>query len=433
MSNAVITIADLSKHVGETVTVKGWVYNWRKKGKLRFIILRDGFGYLQCIVFRPEVDESVWDAAVELTQETSLAVTGNLVADERAPGGYELKVSAIETVQIAPEYPIGKKDHGPDFLLNHRHLWLRSRRQHAIMRVRSELSQAIRDFFHSRDYTLIDSPILTPAAAEGTSTLFETEYFGETAYLSQSGQLYLEPAAAALGKVYCFGPTFRAEKSKTRRHLTEFWMVEPEVAWMRFDGLLDLCEEFLAEIISRVLDRCAVDLERLERDTSLLEPATRRPYPRIDYGDAITKLGELGQEVAFGDDFGGDDETVLANQFDQPVMVTRYPADIKAFYMQPDPDDPTRALAVDVLAPEGYGEIIGGSERSDSLEHLEHQIAAHELPKEAYQWYLDIREFGSFPHSGFGMGIERCVAWICGVPHLRETSAYPRLINRLYP
>ena len=433
MSTAVITIADLADHKGETVTLRGWVYNWRKKGKLRFIILRDGFGYLQCVVFRPEVDEAVWETAVELTQESSVVITGTLVADDRAPGGYELKVSCIEIIQVAPEYPIGKKDHGPDFLLNHRHLWLRSRRQHAIMRVRSELSQAIRDFFYTRSYTLIDSPILTPAASEGTSTLFETEYFGDTAYLSQSGQLYLEPAAAALGKVYCFGPTFRAEKSKTRRHLTEFWMVEPEVAWMRFDGLLDLCEEFLSEIISRVLDRCTVDLERLERDTSLLEPATRRPYPRIDYGDAATKLQELGQGVRFGEDFGGDDETVLASQFDQPVMVTRYPADIKAFYMQPCPEDPTRALAVDVLAPEGYGEIIGGSERSDSLEHLERRIAAHDLPKEAYQWYLDIREFGSFPHSGFGMGIERCVAWICGVPHLRETSAYPRLINRLYP
>ncbi len=433
MSAAVITIAELADHVGEDVTVCGWVYNWRKKGKLRFIILRDGFGYLQCIVFRPEVDEAVWETAVELTQESSLEVTGRLVADDRAPGGFELKVSALKIVQIAPEYPIGKKDHGPDFLLNHRHLWLRSRRQHAIMRVRSELSQAIRDFFHSRDYTLIDSPILTPAAAEGTSTLFETEYFGDTAYLSQSGQLYLEPAAAALGKVYCFGPTFRAEKSKTRRHLTEFWMVEPEVAWMRFDGLLDLCEEFLSEIVARVLDRCAVDLERLERDTGALEPATRRPYPRIDYGDAMAKLKELGQQVTFGEDLGAEDETVLASQFDQPVMVTRYPADIKAFYMQPDPVDPSRALAVDVLAPEGYGEIIGGSERSDSLEHLERQIAAHDLPREAYQWYLDIRAYGSFPHAGFGMGIERCVAWICGVPHLRETSAYPRLINRLYP
>ncbi len=433
MSPEIITIADLADHEGETVTLRGWVYNWRKKGKLRFIILRDGFGYLQCVVFRPEVDEAVWETAVELTQESSVEVTGNLVADERAPGGYELKVSQLRILQIAPEYPIGKKEHGPDFLLNHRHLWLRSRRQHAIMRVRSELSAAIRDFFHSRDYTLIDSPILTPAAAEGTSTLFQTEYFGDTAYLSQSGQLYLEPAAAALGKVYCFGPTFRAEKSKTRRHLTEFWMVEPEVAWLRFDGLLDLCEEFLSEIVSRVLDRCRVDLERLERDTSLLEPATRRPYPRIDYGDAVASLRAVGQDLEFGDDFGADDETKLASQYDQPVLVTRYPAEIKAFYMQPDPEDPTRALAVDVLAPEGYGEIIGGSERSDSLEHLERQIAAHDLPREAYQWYLDIRAYGSFPHSGFGMGIERCVAWICGVQHLRETIPYPRMMNRLYP
>ncbi len=434
MPPAVITIAELAAHAGETVTLRGWVYNWRKKGKLRFIILRDGFGYLQCVVFEPEVDPAVWEAAVALTQESSVVVTGTLVADERAPGGYELKVAGIETIQVAPEYPIGKKDHGPDFLLNHRHLWLRSRRQHAIMRVRSELSQAIRDFFYSRSYTLIDSPILTPAAAEGTSSLFETDYFGEAkAYLSQSGQLYLEPAAAALGKVYCFGPTFRAEKSKTRRHLTEFWMVEPEVAWMDFDGLLDLCEEFLAEIVARVIDRCRVDLERLERDVSKLEPATQRPYPRIDYGDAVAKLQGLGQLIEFGGDFGGDDETVLAEQYDRPLMVTRYPAQVKAFYMQPDPADPARALAVDVLAPEGYGEIIGGSVRSDSLEHLERQIATHGLPREAYEWYLDVRKYGSFPHAGFGMGIERCVAWLCGVPHLRECIPFPRLINRLYP
>jgi asparaginyl-tRNA synthetase len=434
MPPAVITIAELTAHAGEAVTLRGWVYNWRKKGKLRFIILRDGFGYLQCVVFEPEVDPAVWEAAVALTQESSVIVTGTLVADERAPGGFELKVTGIETVQLAPEYPIGKKDHGPDFLLNHRHLWLRSRRQHAIMRVRSELSQAIRDFFYTRSYTLIDSPILTPAAAEGTSSLFETDYFGEaTAYLSQSGQLYLEPAAAALGKVYCFGPTFRAEKSKTRRHLTEFWMVEPEVAWMRFDELLELCEEFLSEIVARVLDRCRVDLERLERDVSKLEPATHRPYPRIDYGDAVARLQGLGQQIEPGGDFGAEDETVLAEQYDRPVMVTRYPAQVKAFYMQPDPADPSRALAVDVLAPEGYGEIIGGSERSDSLDHLESQIAAHELPREAYEWYLDVRRYGSFPHAGFGMGIERCVAWLCGVPHLRECIPFPRLINRLYP
>jgi asparaginyl-tRNA synthetase len=302
-----------------------------------------------------------------------------------------------------------------------------------MMRVRNEVCQSIRDFFYTRGYTNIDSPILTPAACEGTSTLFETDYFGEPAFLSQSGQLYLEPACAALGKVYCFGPTFRAEKSKTRRHLTEFWMVEPEVAWLRFDGLLDLAEEFLSEIVSRVLDRCSEDLKRLERDVSKLEPSTRRPYPRLDYGDAILKLNELGSDIEYGADFGGDDETVLTQQYDQPLMVTRYPAAIKAFYMQPDPTDPTRALAVDVLAPEGYGEIIGGSERSDSLEHLERQIAAHELPREAFEWYLDVRRYGSFPHSGYGMGIERCVTWICGVPHLREAIPYPRMINRLYP
>jgi asparaginyl-tRNA synthetase len=433
MPRPVITIADLAEHVDQEVTIRGWVYNWRKKGKLRFIILRDGFGYLQSVVFRPEVDESVWETAVELTQESSVEVTGTVAADERAPGGFELKVSGLEVVHIAPEFPIGKKDHGPDFLLNHRHLWLRSKRQHAIMRVRSELEFAIRDFFQNRAYTLIDSPILTPAACEGTSTLFETEYFGDTAFLSQSGQLYLEPAAAAFGKVYCFGPTFRAEKSKTRRHLTEFWMVEPEVAWLRFDGLLDLCEEFLSSIVARVLDRCADDLERLERDISKLAPTTQRPYPRLDYADAVAKLQDLGSEIQFGDDFGGGDETMLTELYDRPLLITRWPADIKAFYMQPDPEDPSRALAVDVLAPEGYGEIIGGSERSDSLEHLERQIATHDLPREAFEWYLDIRRYGSFPHAGFGMGIERCVAWICGIAHLREASPYPRMINRLNP
>jgi len=400
MSRPVITIAQLAHHVDQPVTLRGWVYNWRKKGKLRFVILRDGFGYLQCIVFRPEVDEEVWEKAVELTQESSIEISGRLVADERAPGGYELKVDQLKILDISPEFPIGKKDHGVDFLLNHRHLWLRSKRQHAIMRVRSEAQFAIRDFFQQRHYTLI------------------TDYFGEPAYLSQSGQLYLEPAVAAMGKVYCFGPTFRAEKSKTRRHLTEFWMVEPEVAWLQFDGLLDLCEEFLSSIISRILEECAVDLERLERDTSSLEPATKGAFPRLDYGDAVKTLQGLGHEIEFGDDFGGEHETILAGLHDRPVLVTRYPADIKAFYMQPDPTDPTRALAVDVLAPEGYGEIIGGSERSASLEHLERQIESHGLPREAFAWYLDVRTFGSFPHSGFGMGLERFVSWMCGIPHL---------------
>lgn len=433
MSVPVVTIADLAEHEGQEVTLKGWVYNWRKKGKIRFIILRDGFGYLQCVVFRPEVDERVWEAAVALTQESSLEITGVVKEESRAPGGYELKVTDIRPVQIAPEYPLGKKEHGVDFLLNHRHLWLRSKRPHAILRVRSELEHAIRDFFHSRRYTLIDSPILTPAACEGTSTLFETPYFGDTAYLSQSGQLYLEPAAAAFGRVYCFGPTFRAEKSKTRRHLTEFWMVEPEVAWLQFDGLLDLIEEFVSQILSRVLDRCAEDLERLERDISKLEPATRRPYPRLDYREAVRILKEKGHDIEFGDDFGGDEETVLAALHDRPVLVTRYPVEAKAFYMQPDPEDPTRALAVDALAPEGYGEIIGGSERIGSYELLEQRIAEHGLPREAFEWYLDVRKYGGFPHSGFGMGIERCVAWICGLHHAREAIPYPRTINRLYP
>ncbi len=433
MSRPVITIAQLADHVDQSVTLRGWVYNWRKKGKLRFVILRDGFGYLQCIVFRPEVEEDVWERAVELTQESSIEISGTLVADDRAPGGYELKVDGLKIVQLAPDFPITKKEHGADFLLNHRHLWLRSKRQHAIMRVRSQAQFAIRDFFQQRAYTLIDSPILTPAACEGTSTLFETDYFGEPAYLSQSGQLYLEPAVAAMGKVYCFGPTFRAEKSKTRRHLTEFWMVEPEVAWLQFDGLLNLCEEFLSGVISRILEECAVDLERLERDTSLLEPATKGAFPRLDYGDAVKTLQDMGHEIEFGDDFGAEHETILAGLHDRPVLVTRYPAAIKAFYMQPDPTDPARALAVDVLAPEGYGEIIGGSERSASLEHLERQIESHGLPRDAFKWYLDVRTYGSFPHSGFGMGLERFVSWMCGIPHLRESIPYPRMINRLYP
>jgi asparaginyl-tRNA synthetase len=433
MARPIITVAELSTHVGEEVTLRGWVYNWRKKGKLRFIILRDGFGYLQCVVFQPEVTEGVWETAVALTQESSLEISGRVRADERAPGGFELQVTDIVAVQICPEWPLGKKDHGPDFLLGNRHLWLRSKRQHAMMRVRSELEFAIRDFFYQRSYTLIDSPILTPAACEGTSTLFETDYFGDRAFLSQSGQLYLEPAAAALGRVYCFGPTFRAEKSKTRRHLTEFWMVEPEVAWMRFDGLLELIEEFLSELTARILDRCRDDLDRLERDVSKLEPATRRPYPRIDYAEAVARLQQAGVEIQPGDDFGGDDETTLANLYDRPLLVTRYPAAIKAFYMQPDPSDPTRALAVDALAPEGYGEIIGGSERADSLELLERRIAEHDLPREAFEWYLDVRRYGSFPHSGFGMGIERCVAWLTGVHHLREAIPYPRTLNRIYP
>jgi asparaginyl-tRNA synthetase len=426
-------IRELPGLIGEQVRVSGWLYNARSSGKLRFLVVRDGSGYLQSVVARSQVSEQVWVEAERVTQESSLHVVGKVKEDKRAPGGVELQVEDVTIVQLCPEYPITLKEHGPDFLLNNRHLWLRSRRQHSIMRVRDELTFGIREFFHERNYVNIDSPILTPAACEGTSTLFETDYFGKKAYLTQSGQLYLEPAAAAHGKVYCFGPTFRAEKSKTRRHLMEFWMVEPEVAWMRFDSLLDLAEEFVSSLVARVLDRCKEDLERLERDVSKLELATRRPYPRVDYGDAIAKLQGKGFAVKFGDDFGGDEETALADESGKPVMITRYPAAIKAFYMEPDPADPTRALAMDMIAPEGYGEIIGGSERIGSYELLEKRIAEHDLPREAFQWYLDLRKYGAFPHSGFGMGIERVVTWLCGLQHLREAIPYPRLLNRLYP
>jgi asparaginyl-tRNA synthetase len=426
-------IRELPGLVGEQVRVSGWLYNARSSGKLRFLVVRDGSGYLQAVAFRPGVPETVWAEAERITQESSLRVVGKVKEEKRAPGGVELQIEELEVVQLCPEYPITPKEHGPDFLLNNRHLWLRSKRQHAVMRVRNELTFGIREFFYTRNYVQIDSPILTPAAAEGTATLFETDYFGEKAYLSQSGQLYLEPAVAAHGKVYCFGPTFRAEKSKTRRHLTEFWMVEPEVAWMRFDGLLDLAEEFVSELVARVLDRCKDDLERLERDTSKLEPAARRPYPRIDYGDAVEQLKGKGFGVKFGDDFGGDEETALADESGKPIMITRYPAAIKAFYMEPDPRDPARALAVDMIAPDGYGEIIGGSERIASYELLEKRIAEHNLPRQAYEWYLDVRKYGGFPHAGFGMGIERVVTWLCGLQHLREAIPYPRMINRLYP
>jgi len=426
-------IRELPGLVGEQVRVSGWLYNARSSGKLRFLVVRDGSGYLQAVAFKPGVAETVWAEAERVTQESSLRVTGKVKEEKRAPGGVELQIEELEIVQLCPEYPITPKEHGPDFLLNNRHLWLRSKRQHAVMRVRNELTFGIRDFFYTRNYVQIDSPILTPAAAEGTSTLFETDYFGEKAYLSQSGQLYLEPAVAAHGKVYCFGPTFRAEKSKTRRHLTEFWMVEPEIAWMHFPALLDLAEEFVSELVARVLDRCKEDLERLERDTATLEPATQRPYPRIDYGDAVEKLKGKGFEVKFGDDFGGDEETALADDSGKPIMITRYPAAIKAFYMEPDPNDPTRALAVDMIAPQGYGEIIGGSERIGSYELLEKRIAEHNLPRQSYEWYLDVRKYGGFPHAGFGMGIERVVTWLCGLQHLREAIPYPRMINRLYP
>jgi len=425
-------IARLASRAGGEAVLAGWLYNRRSSGKIQFLIVRDGTGYCQCVVAKAEVPDSVWAEAERATQETSLVVRGRVREDKRAPGGYEMTVTDLEIIGASPDYPITPKEHGIDFLLSQRHLWMRSSRQHAVLRVRSEVSQAIRDFFYERGFTLIDSPILTPAACEGTSTLFETDYFGEKAYLSQSGQLYLEPAAAAFGKVYCFGPTFRAEKSKTRRHLTEFWMVEPEVAFLELPGLEALAEEFMVSIVGRALDRCAEDLKRLERDTTNLSKV-EAPFPRITYRQAIEKLAAKGMPVKFGDDLGADEETEISKEFDRPVMITRYPAAIKSFYMQPDPEDPEVVLGLDMIAPEGYGEIIGGSQRIHDHDLLLRRIQDNNLPIEAYQWYLDVRKYGTFPHSGFGMGLERTVAWICGIHHLREAIPYPRTLNRIYP
>jgi asparaginyl-tRNA synthetase len=427
-----VRIKELPQHVGERVSVDGWLYNKRTSGKLQFPIVRDGSGFVQCVVSKKEVAEVSWNDADRATQESTIHVTGTVVAEPRAPGGVELHVQELRLIGLAEPYPISPKEHGTDFLMNHRHLWLRSMKQHYVLRVRNEVEKAIRDFFYDRDFVLIDSPILTANAAEGTSTLFETDYFGEKAYLSQSGQLYLEPAAAAFGRVYCFGPTFRAEKSKTRRHLTEFWMVEPEVAFLEFDGLQELAEEFVEYIVGRVMENCAEALKQLERDVTKLEHV-KRPFPRISYRDAIELLKSKGMPANFGDDIGGDEETVIANSFDRPVIITRYPVGIKAFYMKPDPNDPEVALAMDMIAPEGYGEIIGGSQRIDDHDLLVQRIEEHKLPLAAFQWYLDVRKYGTFPHSGFGMGIERMVAWLSGVPHLRETIPYPRMINRIYP
>jgi asparaginyl-tRNA synthetase len=428
-----VYIEDVSRHVGEEITIKGWLYNIRSSGKLMFPQIRDGSGIIQGVVFKKNLPEQVWDEFGRLTQESSIIVTGTIRADERAPGGYELDVTGLEVVSIAEPYPITPKDHGVEFLLDNRHLWIRSKLQHAVLRVRHEVVRAVRDYFDSRGFILCDTPIFTPAACEGTTTLFECDYFeDEKAYLTQSGQLYNEATAAAFGRVYAFGPTFRAEKSKTRRHLTEFWMVEPEVAYAGLDDVMDLAEDFLVSVVGRVLETRRVDLETLGRDVSKLE-AVRKPFPRISYDQAAGMLGEGGLEFAYGGDFGAPDETYISSQYDRPVMIHRYPAAVKAFYMRPDPGDPTKALGVDVLAPEGYGEIIGGGERSADLEFLRQQIETHGLPEEAFDWYLDLRRYGSVPHGGFGMGIERCVAWICGIEHVRETIPFPRTIHRLKP
>jgi len=441
MSSPVTTIADIGKHDGQSVTIRGWLYNLRESGKLLFPQFRDGSGVIQGVVPKNAVTPVVFDAIKTLTQESSVIVEGKVRADKRAPGGYELDVSNVQVVQRVPEsdpYPITPKEHGTDFLMEHRHLWVRSQRQAAILRVRAEIIKAVRDFFDERGFTLTDPPIITPAACEGTTTLFPVDYFEEQAFLTQSGQLYIEATAMALGKVYSFGPTFRAEKSKTRRHLTEFWMVEPEVAYMQLDELMNLAEEFISFIVKRCVERRQTELKTIGRDVSKLEKITP-PFPRLSYDDAVKNLqeghakGALEARFEYGGDLGSPDETYLSSQFEKPVMVHRYPAKVKAFYMEPDPQRPELALCVDVLAPEGYGEIIGGSQRTASHELLLQRIHEHGLPEEAFKWYLDLRKYGSVPHSGFGMGIERAVAWICGLEHVRETIPFPRMLYRLYP
>jgi asparaginyl-tRNA synthetase len=440
----VTTIANLPKYIGQTVTLRGWLYNLRASGKLLFPIFRDGTGTVQGIVPKAAVPEHVFDTLKSLTLESSLVVIGSVREDARAPSGVELDVHDVTVTQRIPEespYPISRKEHGVDFLMEHRHLWIRTPRQSAILRVRATIMRAAAEYFDVNGFVRTDPPILTPNACEGTSDLFEMKYFDdEMAYLTQSGQLYIEATALALGKVYSFGPTFRAEKSKTRRHLTEFWMIEPEVVYLDLDGLMDLAGAFLSHIVTRVLEQHRADLPVIGRDVARLEAiVTPEHYPRLTYDEAhgmleeAYKAGKLENEHTYGDDFGSPDETYLSSQFTKPVMVHRYPAEVKAFYMQPDPNDPTKALCVDVLAPEGYGEIIGGSQRIDDYDLLKSRIEAHDLPLSAFQWYLDLRKYGSVPHSGFGMGIERCVAWICGLEHVRETIPFARTLNRIYP
>ncbi len=428
-----VYISDLGKHEGERVTVKGWLMHHRDQKKLQFLNLRDGTGTVQAVAFKGDLSSAAWEVFSGLTQELSMIVTGTVRKDDRAPGGYELSINDIKVFQAADaDFPVQPKEHGVGFLMEHRHLWLRSNRQRAILRIRAEVIKAARDYLDNNGFVLVDTPILTPAACEGTSTLFETDYFGTPAYLAQSGQLYNEADIAAFGKVYCFGPTFRAEKSKTRRHLMEFWMIEPEAAWMELPGLLELEEAFISYIVQTVIEKRGEELAALERDVSKLENI-KAPFPRITYDEAIEILKKNNPDVQWGDDFGGDEETILASQYDRPLFITHYPAHIKAFYMQPDPNRPEVVLAADLIAPEGYGEICGGSQRIHDGDLMRKRIEEHNLPLEAFQWYLDLRKYGSVPHSGFGMGIERLVAWICGVPHLRETIPFPRMLDRIYP
>jgi len=428
-----VYIDKIGEHVGQSVTIRGWLHNRRSSGKIHFLVVRDGTGFLQVVMGKNDVPEETFKAADHLSQESSIIVTGTVREDKRAKGGYELTASALDVVSMAHDYPITPKEHGVDYLLDRRHLWIRTERQTAILRVRHEVIDAVRDFFNSRGFILADTPIFTPAACEGTTTLFPVQYFEDnTAFLTQSGQLYNEANAMALGKVYSFGPTFRAEKSKTRRHLTEFWMVEPEVAYADLNDVIDLAEGLITSIVARVLEKRQTELKTLERDISKLE-SVKAPFPRLHYDEAAKILHDKGVPFEVGGDLGGTDETVLSEQFDRPVCVTHYPAAVKAFYMKPDPQQPDRALCVDVLAPEGYGEIIGGGQRLDDYDLLVQRIKEHNLPMEAFEWYLDLRRFGTVPHGGFGMGIERCVSWICALDHLREAIPYPRMLYRLYP
>ncbi len=427
------TISQLKDYVGQEVRLSGWLYNKRSGGKIHFLLVRDGTGVVQAVVVKKEVPEDVFALYDSLTQESSLYVSGTVREDSRAPGGYELTVTNIEIVQIADEYPISKKEHGVDFLLNNRHLWLRSSRQYAIMHIRNQIIWAIRKFFYDRQFVLIDSPILTGSIGEEAGTLFSTEYFKMgKAYLAQTGQLYLEAACMALRNVFCFGPTFRAEKSLTRRHLTEFWMIEGEMAYCDHECSLKIQEDMMAFVVQWVLDTCKEHLEKIERDLSKLE-AIKTPFPRLDYGEAIKILQENGSEIKWGDDLGAEDETILSTRYDRPVFIVNYPKHAKAFYMKENPDNPETVLCADLLASEGYGEIIGGSQREDDYDKLLNRIREEKLPEEAYGWYLDLRKYGSVPHAGFGLGIERTVTWICGIHHLREAIPFPRLMTRLYP
>lgn len=432
MTTSRTTISQVVEYIEQSVTIGCWLHNKRSSGKIQFLQLRDGTGYLQAVVVKNEVAEAVWDSATNLTQESSLFVTGTIREDTRSQGGFEMTVQSIEIIQITQDYPITPKEHGVDYLMDHRHLWLRSPRQRAVLVIRSEIIRAIQQFFDQRGFRLVDPPILTPSACEGTTNLFQTKYFDEDAYLTQSGQLYMEAAAMALGRVYSFGPTFRAEKSKTRRHLIEFWMIEPEMAFVEHEENLRIQEQFVCSIVQTVIVNCRKELETLQRDVSKLEKI-KAPFPRITYDEAIAFLNANGFEVPWGEDFGAPHETAIAEKYDTPVFITHYPTSIKAFYMKPDPTRPDVVLCADLIAPEGYGEIIGGSQRIDDPMLMEQRFAEHELPTEAYQWYLDLRKYGTVPHSGFGLGLERTVAWICGLDHVRETIPFPRLLNRLYP